>query len=126
MKPAHYVIAMLFLLPFVGLGQDCAVFKTGKFYVKDGEGNKVEGYVITRTKTKQIEHAPNGVMLKSKVVWTSDCTYQLIHLKSKNYPLPKGTVTNVKIIRTFEGGYTGSGNSNVQPEPRSFTMYLMD
>lgn len=126
MKLSLYMFVVSFLLPLAGLGQDCSAFKTGKFYAKDAEGNRIPNYVIVRTKTKQIEHAPNGIVLKSKVVWTSDCTYELTHLSAKNYTLPKGTVTKVKITATFDGGYTGSGYSNVQPIAREFTMYKIN
>lgn len=121
----NLIIAALFLMPAFLFGQNCEDFKTGKFYVKDDKGNRVPGYTITRTKKKQIERADGGY-IKTKVVWTSDCTYEIIHLKSDILDLPKGTVTTVKITRTFEGGYDGVGYSEVAEKPVRFTMYKLD
>ncbi len=116
---------LLFLVPSLLFGQNCEEFKTGEFYVKDDFGNRMPGYTIKRTKKKQIERAVGGY-IKTKVVSTSDCTYDLIHIKSDILDLPKGTVTTVKIVRTFEGGYDGVGYSEIADKPVRFTMYTID
>lgn len=119
-------LTAMFLLPLAGMAQDCSQFKTGEFYLKDTDGNKIENYTIVRKKKKQIEHLPNGGVSISKIEWISDCTYTLTNIKTKLFPIPKGTVTTVTITETFEGGFTGFGSSTIQKEVRTFTMYTLD
>ncbi len=110
------------MLPTLLMAQDCQDFVSGTFYLKDDAGQRIPNYSITRTKKKQIEKVPNGYV-KCKVVWLSDCSYQLIHLKSDVVHLPKGTITEVKIIRTFQNGYDGLASSDYAPDTVAFTMY---
>ncbi len=115
----------LFVLPFAGVAQDCSEFKTGTFRVKDESGKYVPNYSIVRKKNIQIEKIGENYV-KTKVVWIDDCTYELILIKSDIMDVPKGTVTRIKIVETFDGGYRGAGTSPKVEGTVMFTMYLVD
>jgi len=118
------IALVLLLIPTLLFAQDCSEFQTGTFYVKDDAGNRVPNYTIERTKKKQIERVGDK-FIQCKVVWLSDCSYNLIHQKGDAIDLPKGTVTTIKIIRTFENGFDGLGTSLAKEGTVSFTMYKL-
>lgn len=118
------IALVLFMLPTLLFAQNCAEFATGTFYLKDDADKRVPNYTIVRTKNRQIEHIGDK-FIKCKVVWLSDCSYKLIHLKGDANDLPKGTETIVKIIRTFENGFDGVATSLVADRTVAFTMYKL-
>ena len=87
---------------------------------------KVPVLKLVQSWPKQIEYYTGGIKLISSIVWTSDCEYELTHLKAVNYELPKGNVTKVKITRIFEVGYEGLGSSNLVPKPQKVVMHLVE
>lgn len=108
------LLVLLMILPIAVFGQNCGDFKTGTFECKQEGGEWIPNYKIVRKKNLQIEYYPNGYN-KSKVVWIDSCTYQLIHIKSKDLNLEKGNVTTVKIVETTEDTYVGVGHSEAIP-----------
>ncbi|MDG1332093.1 MAG: hypothetical protein P8P74_07175 [Crocinitomicaceae bacterium] len=94
-----------FLVIFLSLSvqaQDCDKFKTGTFEV-DNEDGTVS--IIKRTKKYQTEGNGN-VKLKDKIVWLSDCSYQLIPVKIKdNTGLIGDEILTFTFVKTFEYSY---------------------
>lgn len=121
----NILIAALILMPAIVFGQECEKFKTGTFIAKDESGKEIPDYKIVRTKKKQVEYLPNGEKIIMTVNWTSECTYELTFVKGE-YHIPKGTVTRVRITRTFGTGYEGEGTSDLSTTPVPFKMYLKE
>ncbi|MCR9172656.1 MAG: hypothetical protein NXI10_09205 [bacterium] len=119
------MIALLALLPLMGVAQDCEQFKTGTYRIKGESGEIEPNYSIVRTKKFQIERIGENYV-KTKVKWIDDCTYKLTFVKSDIMDIPKGTVTICTIKDTFEGGYHGVGSSPGIAEEVPFTMYRVD
>ena len=119
------LLIVLLTVPAMLFGQDCEQFKTGTFRAKGADGKFIPNYTIERKKNVQVERFGENYT-KSKVVWIDDCTYQLIHIKSDALDIPKGTVTTIKIISTFDGGYEGSGHSDIREGTVNFSLYTID
>lgn len=121
----NLILFLIAMMPVLAFSQDCEQFKTGTFRAKGSDGKFIPNYTIERKKKIQMERFGENYT-KSKVVWVDECTYQLIHIKSDILDIPKGTVTTVRIISTFDGGYEGTGHSEIRKEPVNFSLYTID
>lgn len=103
------LIAFIALLPFSYLSAqedapDCARFRTGKFVVYSKEYGDT---YIDRTEEFQIEksiHPETGskIKLKSRIVWSDECTYQMFPFETKD---PTGIIGDE--VLTFQIIETG-------------------
>jgi len=101
-----YATALLLFISLYSFGQvDCSEYKTGKFVVKNDQFGNSQ---IKRTKKCQKETSTNPNngdknKTKDKVIWSDECTYQLIPIKIKD---PENIIGEA--ILTFEIIETGS------------------
>ena len=74
-KGLSFVIISIAFLLFTSLGKrECSSFKTGKYVVK---GQTYTTY-IERFDNYQTEYTPeNGLKIKSKISWETDCYYSI-------------------------------------------------
>jgi hypothetical protein len=74
------VIFLLSIISITGFTQiDCKKFRTGDFYYPSAPG---AGY-SQRTKGHQLTHMTDGSLVKWKLTWTSDCSYEMVVVKLK-------------------------------------------
>jgi hypothetical protein len=84
---------------------DCLKFKEGTFTFEEYPHNTL---IVTRTKSKQVEHETfEDLKLKFKVKWIDECTYILTYLgANKVYPgSKKGDTMTIKIVKTEGNKY---------------------
>ena len=87
---------------------NCDEFKTGKYFLPDEEGNEYLIHRKKRTQTEQLEG--DGTIVKFKVQWIDDCTYELRFKKFVKNPkghkdYPKDLVVRVEILEVYENSY---------------------
>lgn len=87
-------------------GLDCKQFKTGKFTLTERE--KAGTYIVERDHAFQIEtDVVKGVIIKFKVTWINDCTYQLNIIEGQDESMTsyRGKTLTVRILETYTDGY---------------------
>ena len=80
------IIFTFFLITSITIGysqkKQCPDFKTGKFEYTDP---KYSEWKVVRTDSTQTEiNTKNGIELKAKIIWKSDCEYVLTYEKVIN------------------------------------------
>ena len=91
------------LLSLIGLSQDCKELKSGSFRV-DNENFTTH---IERKDGFQIEKTPSiGLIVKTKIVWISECSYSLKVVKilenKNNMEFPTDFMESVIIFKVIE------------------------
>jgi hypothetical protein len=71
------LIVLVTITTFLSFSQNCENLKIGTWKVID-ENDESNNTYITREDEYQIEETPGiGIKVKSKITWTSDCSYTL-------------------------------------------------
>ena len=106
MKKIFFFLPLLIFISCNYQEKNCTDFKTGKFkYVL-----KDRPEIIIRSESSQIEINPNTkIEIHSKLMWKSDCEYDMVYEKILNAPEDVsdmiGQKINVKIIETTSKDY---------------------
>ncbi len=102
------IYTAFFLIPFLGLAQDCSKFKDGAFKITDPVTKKV--CIITRegnTQTERMEDASE--VYDFEINWLDDCTYTVnptAATSARNKDVLKAGTMTVKIIKVTDTSYT--------------------
>lgn len=92
---------------------DCSDFKTGKFKYAD---KSMQAWSIVRTDTSQIEtNKESGVIIKSTIEWTTNCSYILTYDEVINSPVKDiiGKKIEVDILNVSDSTYIARAISDV-------------
>ena len=118
MTKAFLCVTLTFLLTACNSSQhtNCSKFKSGKFsYLSNKSGND---YIIERNDSTQIERNLNtGSITTLKIIWTSECEYELTYLSRQSSPtdtlitLSTRSILKTKIIEVGSDFYIYSSQA---------------
>lgn len=115
MKKAFFVFAMV--LTFGLSAQNCTAIHTGVFKYAEGESDDITAIVVFKKKMHYEYYENKKYVLKSKLVWLSDCEYEVTVVKNTSpqmAAIKKGVKMRVKIDK-IEGKdiyYTATLNTD--------------
>jgi hypothetical protein len=83
-------------LSFASSPDKCSSVRVGKFYyISKLLGQRI---MIDRTDSTQIETTPDGAMVKSKIIWTSNCSYDMyVNSLSENKTFDDSVMSSIPL-----------------------------